>query len=75
MTRRKAKEIAALPSGYVGVYRAADGKRWEAYVADRNRLLLLGIYNTKRAAAAARVKYWKTKKPPPGIYSIGTESV
>jgi hypothetical protein len=60
MSSHKAREVAALPSGYVGVYRADDGKRWEAYVMD-NGLVRLGAYATKRAAAAARAEYWKTK--------------
>jgi hypothetical protein len=42
------------------VYRADDGKRWEAYVAvDSDDLLLLGVYRTIREAVAARAKYWK----------------
>jgi hypothetical protein len=62
MTKRKFKEIAALPSGHVGIYRADDdGKQWEAYVMERE-LVLLGIYPTKRAAVAARAKYWKAKE-------------
>jgi hypothetical protein len=59
MTKGKLKEIAALPSGYVGVHRA--GKRWEAYVMEKD-LILLGVYATKPAAVAARAKYWKTKE-------------
>jgi hypothetical protein len=59
--KRKAREIAALPSGHVGVYRADDGKRWEAYVMEDD-LLLLGVYATKRAAVAARVQYWNAKE-------------
>jgi hypothetical protein len=59
MTKRK--PAAPLPSGHVGVYRANDGKRWEAYVM-RKDLVLLGVYATKRAAVAARVKYWKAKE-------------
>jgi hypothetical protein len=55
----KGKEIAALPSGYVGVHRA--GKRWEAYVIEKD-LILLGVYATKPAAVAARAKYWKNKE-------------
>jgi hypothetical protein len=66
MTKPKFKEIAALPSGHVGVYRADDGKGWEAYVADvvkgKPDLILLGVYATKRAAVAARAKYWKAKE-------------
>lgn len=62
MTARKFKEIAALPSGRVGVYRARDGKRWEAYVMERD-LKLLGIYPTIRAAVAARAKYWRERGP------------
>jgi hypothetical protein len=58
--RRKMREIAALPSGHVGVYRADDGKRWEAYVMERD-LVLLGVYATRRAAVAARAKYWRAK--------------
>ena len=61
MIRRKFKEIAALPSGHVGIYRASDGKRWEAYVMERD-LVRLGVYATKRAAVAARAKYWKAKE-------------
>jgi endonuclease YncB( thermonuclease family) len=62
MTRRKTREIAALPSGHVGVYRTDDGKQWEAYVAEKKTLRLLGIYATKRAAVTARTKYWKAKE-------------
>jgi hypothetical protein len=61
MSKRKFKEIAALPSGRVGVYRASDGKRWEAYVMEKD-LVLLGVYSTIRAAVAARAKYWKAKQ-------------
>jgi hypothetical protein len=62
MTKRKSrKKIGVLPSGHAGVYRADDGKRWEAYVAEKKNLRLLGIYPTIRAAAAARAKYWKAK--------------
>jgi hypothetical protein len=60
MTKRF-KEIAALPSGHVGVYRADDGKRWESYVMERD-LLLLGVFASKRAAVAARAKYWTAKE-------------
>jgi hypothetical protein len=60
-TKRTTREIAALPSGHVGVYRAGDGKRWEAYVME-NKLVLLGTYASKQAAAAARAKYWKGKE-------------
>ena len=61
MTGHQPREIAALPSGHVGIYRADDGKRWEAYVMERD-LVLLGVYPTVRAAAAARAKYWKAKE-------------
>lgn len=60
----KTQEIAALPSGHVGVYRAKDGKRWEAYVMERD-LVLLGVYSTIRAAVAARAKYWRLSKRTP----------
>lgn len=59
MTRRWPREIAAVPSGHVGVYRADDGKRWEAYVMHKD-LVLLGTFATKRAAVAARAKYWNS---------------
>jgi hypothetical protein len=64
MVRRARREevTAALPSGHVGVYRAGDGKRWEAYVMGKNDLVLLGAYATIREAAAARAKYWKAKE-------------
>jgi hypothetical protein len=53
-----------LPSGHAGVYRAPDGKRWEAYViTERDALLRLGVYPTIREAAAARAKYWKHQRP------------
>jgi hypothetical protein len=55
------REIAALPSGHVGIYRADDGKGWEAYVMPGRALVLLGVYASKRAAVAARAKYWKAK--------------
>jgi hypothetical protein len=58
LPKRKSKEIAALPSGHVGVYRA--GSQWEAYVMKDN-LVRLGTYATKRAAVAARAKYWKAQ--------------
>jgi hypothetical protein len=61
MTKRKSRDAAPLPSGHAGVYRADDGKRWEAYVADGGDLVLLGVYPTIRAAVAARAKYWKAK--------------
>ena len=67
MTRRWPREIAALPSGHVGVYRTNDGKRWEAYAMERDQVLL-GVYPTKRAAVAARAKYWKSppsRRPAP----------
>jgi hypothetical protein len=59
MTKRKL--AAPLPSGHVGVYRANDGKRWEAYVMEKD-LVRLGTYATKRAAITARLKYWKAKE-------------
>jgi hypothetical protein len=59
--RRKSREIAALPSGRAGIYRASDGKRWEAYILDKT-LVRLGVYATKRAAIAARQRYWKKAK-------------
>jgi hypothetical protein len=59
MTKRRG--AAPLPSGHPGVYRAADGKRWEAYVMKKD-LVLLGVYATKRAAVIARLKYWKAKE-------------
>jgi hypothetical protein len=62
MTRPR--EIAALPSGHVGIYRADGGKGWEAYVMERD-LVLLGVYPTKRAAVAARAKYWKSPQGKP----------
>jgi hypothetical protein len=62
MTKRRTREIAALPSGHVGVYRADDGKRWEAYVMEKD-LVLLGVYRTIRAAVAARAQYWRRHAP------------
>jgi hypothetical protein len=59
MTKRKTRTTAPLPSGHAGVYRADDGKRWEAYVMHGD-LKLLGVYPTIRAAVAARAKYWQT---------------
>jgi hypothetical protein len=61
MTMTRTREIAALPSGHVGVYRASDGKRWESYVMEKD-LVLLGVYPTIRAAVAARAKYWTAKE-------------
>jgi hypothetical protein len=61
MNRHTTREIAALPSGYVGIYRASDGKRWEAYVMERE-LVRLGVFATKRAAVAARRKYWNERE-------------
>jgi hypothetical protein len=61
MTKRK--PASPLPSGHVGIYRADDGKRWEAYAMEKD-LVLLGIYATKRDAVAARQKYWKAKERP-----------
>ena len=58
----KGKPAAPLPSGHAGVYRASDGKRWEAYVMEKD-LVLLGAYATKREAADARARYWKAKIP------------
>lgn len=55
------EETAPLPSGHVGIYRADDGKRWEAYVMERD-LVLLGVYPTKRAAIAARAQYWNDRE-------------
>jgi hypothetical protein len=55
------EKTTTVPSGYVGVYRADDGKRWEAYVAERD-LVLLGVFATRRAAAVARAKYWQAKE-------------
>jgi hypothetical protein len=62
MTARRLEEIAALPSGHVGIHRADDGKQWEAYVMEPRKLVLLGLYATKRAAIAARARYWKAKE-------------
>jgi hypothetical protein len=56
--RRKSRPA---PSGHVGIYRADDGKRWEAYVMPGRTLVLLGVYTSKRAVVAARAKYWKGK--------------
>jgi hypothetical protein len=50
-----------LPSGHVGVYRASDGRRWEAFVMGKADLVSLGVYATIREATAARAKYWKAK--------------
>ena len=58
------KEIAALPSGHVGVYRAPDGRRWEAYVMEKD-LVRLGVYATKREAVEARAEYWRARKATP----------
>jgi hypothetical protein len=55
-------KLAALPSGHVGGYRTDDGTGWEAYVADHDALVLLGVYATKHAAVAAGVSYWKAKE-------------
>jgi hypothetical protein len=52
------KEIAALPSGHVGIYRAPDGRRWESYVMKKD-LFLLGVFATKRGAVEARARYWQ----------------
>jgi hypothetical protein len=60
MSKRKFKEIAALPSGHVGIHRAKGGK-WEAYVMEDD-LVRLGVYATKQQAVAARAKYWKAKE-------------
>jgi hypothetical protein len=57
----KRKPAAPLPSGHAGVYRADDGKRWEAYAMEKD-LVRLGVFATKRAAVAARAKYWKAKE-------------
>jgi hypothetical protein len=59
MTKRK--EIAALPSGRVGIHRA-NGGGWEAYVMGEDDLVLLGVYASVRAAVAARAKYWRAKQ-------------
>jgi hypothetical protein len=53
------KEIAAVPSGHVGVHRARRGG-WEALVIWGGALKRLGIYRTRDAAAAARRQFWKT---------------
>lgn len=60
MTKLKLEKTAALPSGYVGVHRAPGGK-WEAYVLEKD-LVLLGTYATKRAAATARAKYYAKER-------------
>lgn len=60
-TKLKLEKTATLPSGYIGVHRANDGKGWEAYVLEKD-LILLGVYPTRRAAATARAKYWKAKE-------------
>jgi hypothetical protein len=59
MTKRRRKDIAALP---VGVSRAENGKGWKADVLERKGFVLLGVYPTIRAAVAARAKYWKAKE-------------
>jgi hypothetical protein len=41
-----------------GISRADDGKRWEAFVADKGRIIVLGVYPTIRQAVAARKAYW-----------------
>jgi hypothetical protein len=61
MTKLKLEKTATLPSGYVGVHRADDGKGWEAYVLEDD-LVLLGVYPTRRAAATARAKYAKERR-------------
>lgn len=55
---------AMTESGHVGVTRAADGKRWEAYVLvmGKDEPVLLGTYPSIRAAVAARAQYWKAKE-------------
>jgi hypothetical protein len=54
----KRKKIAALP---VGVHRANDGKGYEAVVLERRGFVRLGVFVSKRAAVAARRKYWKER--------------
>jgi hypothetical protein len=60
---KRSREIAAVPSGRVGVYRA--GRRWEAYAMEKD-LVLLGCYATKEAAGAARARYWRNAKSARG---------
>jgi hypothetical protein len=55
------KENATLPSGHTGVFRAKDGRHWEAYVMEED-LVLLGVFKTIRAAVEARAKYWRRRK-------------
>ncbi len=61
VTQRTGQEVAALPSGHVGIYRADDGKGWEAYVMT-DELTLLGVFRTKRDAVAARANYWRKRR-------------
>src|SRR5262245_47977900 len=53
---KAAREVQAWP---VGIYRVRKG--WEAYVMTSKDLMLLGTYASKRAAVAARAKYWKER--------------
>lgn len=62
MTARRTREIAAVPSGHVGVHRARGGKGWDAYVMERD-LVRLGTFPSKDAAVAARADYWKAREP------------
>jgi hypothetical protein len=59
-TAKPVPRYAPLPSGFVGVYRADDGKRWEAYVNDPE-LVCIGVFNTPKQAANARTKYWEKR--------------
>lgn len=51
-----------VPSGHAGVYRAEDGKGWEAYVMKPGDLALLGVFKTIKEAAAARAAYWTRQR-------------
>jgi hypothetical protein len=58
------RQDAPLPRGYAGVYRADDGKRWEAYVSNpdvpgKDGLIRIGVFNTPRQAAKARADWAK----------------
>jgi hypothetical protein len=48
-----------------GVFRDVTGKRWEAVVADKRRIILLGVYDTMREASARCAAYWKKRKSTP----------
>jgi hypothetical protein len=57
--KRAQRRTADIFTKHAGVFRRGDA--FEAYVlpSARKGMVLLGVFNSERAAVAARAKYWR----------------